>query len=173
MAARYLWRARGATITSSCSWRSLNFLRTYAYPEMMGGDAMRAMVVLVVLVVLATACGSSTPRCVPGASQNCPCSDGAGAQTCGRDGTFGACMRIAGGMCISSGVPDIGMATSDGGNDGSPADGGTSLDARAPRLVLLDGLRALSGTPSHAPLTGHRGERRAPPTAQSLRQFRS
>lgn len=58
---------------------------------------MRGSPCAALCVVILLACcrrDEETPRCIPGATAQCVCIDGTGqrgAQTCGHDGTFGAC----------------------------------------------------------------------------------
>jgi hypothetical protein len=48
---------------------------------------------LALLAVLLASCSSASSTCVPGASSDCACTDGSrGAQVCGSDHTFGACV---------------------------------------------------------------------------------
>lgn len=49
------------------------------------------------LALILVACGAETPAvtptgCTPGRIEACPCAIGQGAQTCQRDGTYGACV---------------------------------------------------------------------------------
>lgn len=69
-------------------------LRALTYP-----DAMRALVALLAVLVACSAAPAISPRdCTPGATSACACPGAVGVQTCGADGTLGAC------VCADAGV---------------------------------------------------------------------
>ncbi len=93
--------------------------------------------ILLVAIVCAACSGSpGAPTCVAGMVVSCPCLGGAdGVQTCGADGTFGACMCPGDVDASIPGPPDAAV----GGSDASPP----AIDASVvltPPTVLASGL---------------------------------
>lgn len=73
-----------------------------------------------VFLALLTACGSETPStCAAGRVKPCPCASGQGAQTCQRDGTFGACVcpDAGAGMDVTLDASDAPACDADLQND--------------------------------------------------------
>ncbi len=91
------------------------------------------------LAALLAACTDAAvaPRCVPGLRIECPCPGGSnGAQTCGADGTYGACE-----------CPTPADASTDAGSDGGRTDVGVDVPIDRPALDATPDAAALDATP--------------------------
>lgn len=111
-------------------------------------------------LALLTACGSETPStCAAGRVKPCPCASGQGAQTCQRDGTFGACVcpDAGAGMDATLDASDAPACDADLQNDpgncgecGRRCEGGPDAGS-----VCRAGRCALVCDPAHADCDGN------------------
>jgi hypothetical protein len=94
------------------------------------------------LVAALAACdGSHQSACVPGASSPCTCTDGrSGAQLCGPDGTFGACMCTGGGQADAAPTPPTA--------DAAPPDAVPPEPDAGPCTTTVSGAVDLVGAPA-------------------------
>lgn len=100
-------------------------------------------VVVTVGFLLALGCAGASSRCIVGASAACACTDGrSGAQVCGTDGFFNACIcdnsKLDGG---TGGGPTAGGSATGGGNT---AGGGNSAGGAAGGAAVDGGTEILS-----------------------------
>lgn len=96
-------------------------------------------------LLLASACDNGSTGCTSGETQACTCGSLSGTQTCGSDGTFGACMCTG----TDAGMPDGGTSADAGTPDASTADGGSPSDGGDSPDAAVDG-----GTSTNCDVTG-------------------